>query len=522
MARRIIAARDVWIRSDHWPDAKDLGRWARDIFRLARARTDQQRAIALWQWLHICIARGGPIALEGERGLEVPVPDTLKYLTVYGVHYCDGLSRVMVNAWQSAGAGSARKVVVKRLGHTVAELRYKDADGVVRWHAFDPQQGWYVFSRDGGHIASVAEIDADLDLLLHPVNPPRPYFFAAGSRENYFQHPHDLHNAVWGDAPMPRHRMLLNLRRGERWRRLWAPGPQYWPLARGERPKVVCYPWTERDSLGGGIADGFLGRYVEPYLYRTPRNGTAGTRRCRMPGTVELTYTVPLAGGRFAEGAKRAWRLASEARASARRATVHPTRLHQLGMLIYEVKTPYVIADAALETTVRSGSDPLDMLAIYVSTDGGELWTDVWGTIFARKGRLSPAPRAIRAEFGSKAYLAGKFSVTGKYGYLVRIDFLARRDVGEVGLDALTLRTWCMCNMGALPALLPGPNRVHVTTAEAPPEAKLRVEYLWHERGRGERRVRKLLPARGGSFAVRVGGRVPADVRMREVSLELI
>jgi len=153
MRRPTSGVRDVWLRCDRWPDARDLASWARDVFRIEAAQTPQEQAIALYRWALICVGRNGPPAHEGERGREAYLMDTLKYLTVYGAHYCDGLSRVMINAWQAAG-GRARKVVICRLGHTIAELRYRDADGSTRWHAFDPQHGWYVFARDGAAVAS--------------------------------------------------------------------------------------------------------------------------------------------------------------------------------------------------------------------------------------------------------------------------------------------------------------------------------------------------------------------------------
>ncbi|HET6427296.1 MAG TPA: hypothetical protein VFJ30_02715 [Phycisphaerae bacterium] len=524
MARTSTAAKDVWIACDRWPDAKDLRRWAKDAFRIEKARTPQQRAIALWKWLHICQARSAPAWREGGRGQEAVISDTLKYLNVYVGHYCDGLGRLMANAWTASGAGRGRKTVIKRLGHTVAELRYRDADGRTRWHAFDPQNGWYVFARDGRHVASIAEVDADPDLLLHPADPPRPYFFAASSRDAYVDREATTRYAVEGDAPMPTHRMRLDLRPGQTWRRLWKPGAAYWPYSFGPEPKPIAPAWTDADVLGGGIADTFLGEYVTPYLYRQPaeaRGGGGGSGLCRMHGSVELTWDVPLAGGAFGEGAARVLSVAGEARASRRAALVHPARTGKLSMLVYEVATPYIITDSVVEAVGRSGPDPQDMLALHASVDGGLSWQLVWGRIFASK-RPNPRPRRIRTAFGQEAYHEGRFSAVGKYGYLLRIDMLARRDPADVGLDSLTIRTSCQCNMMSLPALLPGLNRIRVTTASAPAAGKLRVEYHWTEKPRGLRKAVKLLPARGGTFTLRAGGTAPSDIRMREVSVALV
>jgi len=527
MVKTNAVVRDVWVRTDRWPDPKDLRTWATDIFRIEGACTPEARAVALWKWTLISMARGGPACCEGVRGREAYLTDTLKYLAVHGAHYCDGLSRLMINAWEAAGCGRGRKVVIFRLGHTIAELRYRDDDGRTRWHAFDPQQVWYVRSRDGGHIAGIDEIDADPDLLLNPTDPPRPYFLAASRREVYRDREASTRNPAIGASPRPRHRMRIDLRRGERWRRLWSPGPPYWPYIYGPKPKPISHVWVERDALGGGVADGFLGAHVEPYLYPTPK-GTwllhkgDGERRCRLPGTVELRYAVPLAADGFREGAVSANGLASEPRASRASAVVHPTRLGHVGALTYAVRMPYLITDAEIEAVVRTGSQALDMLAMHVSTDGGSSWRQVWGTIFAQTGRPRARPRRIHVAFGQKAYHDGELSVVGTYAYQVRIDVLARRAVGEVGLDALTIRTRGLCNMMALPALLPGANRVTVAGRAAGRDARLRVEYEWTERSRGERRRVKVLPATGGEFTIRAAGRRPADLRMRAVTVEAI
>jgi hypothetical protein len=528
MSRSSSAAHGVWIASDRWPDARDLGSWARDAFRLERARTPEARAIALYRWTLVCMGRNGPAPREGERGREGYLMDTLKYLAVYGGHYCDGLSRLVITAWQAAGQGRGRKVVICRLGHTVAELRYRDADGRVRWHVFDPQHGWYVFSRGGDHVASLAEIDADPELLLSPADPPRPWFYAQSRHDRYISREDSTRNPAYGRSPMPRHRMKLDLRRGERWTRRWAPGAQYWPYAYGPKPLAISHVWVEKDLRGGGIKGNFLGERVGPYLYKTPPktwllHADERTRRCRLPGAVELRYRVPLAAGSFREGALSAEGLASEHRPARERALLHPARRQDLAQLVYEVRTPYVITDAWVEAAVRTGRDRLDVVGFFVSTDGGSSWEQVWGNPFAQKGRPDPRPRRIQAAFGAEAYHAEEFSVVGRYGYLLRVDLLARGDPGLVGLDELTIATDCQCGMMVMPALQPGANRVRVSVGRPPAGGgQLRLDYEWTERGRGARRLAKLLPAKGGTVSVRVGGRRPGDVRMRSVSLELL
>jgi len=525
MRRPTSGVRDVWLRCDRWPDARDLASWARDVFRIEAAQTPQEQAIALYRWALICVGRNGPPAHEGERGREAYLMDTLKYLTVYGAHYCDGLSRVMINAWQAAG-GRARKVVICRLGHTIAELRYRDADGSTRWHAFDPQHGWYVFARDGGHIASIAEIDAEPELLLQPEDPPRPWFYAESRRERYRSREGSTRDPAIGRAPAPQHRMQQDLRPGERWTRRWEPGPQYWPYCFGERPLAIAQVWEEEDIRGGGIADSFLGEHVEPYLHPAPEDwwllhAEERSARCRMPGTVETVYDVPLAGGAYRGGVSSVTGLRAEPAAAADRALLHPERRGQVGELIIAVQTPYVITDAWIDAIVRPGRTAQDMLAMHVSVDGGASWQQVWGNAFAHEQRPDGAPRPVRAAFGAEAYHDGRFSVVGRYAYLIRIEMLTRGDIGSVGLDRLCLHTVSQCGMLALPALQPGRNEASVRGRSGADDVRLQVDYRWSEDGR-ERNFRETLPGDGGEFTIDVAVDSPRDIRMREVTLRCL
>ncbi|MCG3179651.1 MAG: hypothetical protein BIFFINMI_01992 [Phycisphaerae bacterium] len=517
-------ARDVWVRTDRWPDPKDLGRWARDIFRIARARTGEQRALALFDWTLICVARGGPACHEGPRGHEAYLMDTLKYLVVYGGNYCDGVSRLMVNAWQAAGAGAGRKIVFNRLGHTIAELRYRDADGRTRWHAFDPQQGWWVRLAGDGPIASLDDIDAAPDLLLSPRTPPPLFFFSDRSIDRYRDRERSTAFRVVGQSPSPRHRMRMDLRPGMCWRRTWRPGPQYWPYRLAAERHTVVYPWVDRDSLGRPIGRLPLGRHVAPYLQPTPADAWIGgmkarPRRCRLAGMSELSWCVPLAGAGLRLAAESAHGLTGEARPTAARALLHPSATGRVGVAVLRVASPYLISDAEIRAVARCGTDPLDMVGIHISIDGGASWTQVGGNLFEQRGRLSARPRKLVAAIGREARDAGGFSVAGRYDYLVRIDLLARHDAGAVGLDDLTITTRCICNMMALPMLLPGDNRVTVTASG---NGRLKVGYRWREKARGLRTAARTLPPGGGTFAVRVGGCEPADARMEEVTVECL
>jgi len=62
-----------------------------------------------------------------------------------------------------------------RHGHTLGDLWYTDADGIGRYHMFDNNYGWFVYTRDGSRIASAEEIGADFSLNDHPSRTAIPW-----------------------------------------------------------------------------------------------------------------------------------------------------------------------------------------------------------------------------------------------------------------------------------------------------------------------------------------------------------
>jgi len=116
---------------------------------------------------------------------------------------------------------------------------------------------------------------------------------------------------------------------------------------------------------------------------------------------------------------------------------------------------------------------------------------------------------------------AERFTVVGRYGYLIRIEMLARGDVGSVGLDRLRLHTVAQCGMLALPALQPGRNGLHVRGRSGSESARLQLDYRWSENGR-ERSFSEKLSGDGGEFTIDVVADSPRDIRMREVTLRCL
>ena len=145
---------NVVLANHRWPDCTTNRTAIGDIFRIEGARTDTEKALALWKWFRILVSpTGGGYMLEGEvPGKEEIVYDPHKILTVYGHHMCDGQSWAMTALWRAAGYIAFDQC---HSTHTIASLRYKDDDGQYRFHDFDPQKKFYYWDSRHNRVGTV-------------------------------------------------------------------------------------------------------------------------------------------------------------------------------------------------------------------------------------------------------------------------------------------------------------------------------------------------------------------------------
>ena len=198
------AVTDLRVVCDRWPDATDLRRFGLDACRLENAKTDEEKALAVWRWMRRCAMKtNGRSPREGRRWV-----DASKILNVYGAHHCGGLSLTITDIWRAMGYPARR---LYRHGHTLGDLWYTDADGVGRFHMFDNNYGWFCYTRDGSRIATAEEIGADFSLNDHPSRTHIPWI--------------DKKMWMWGWCHMPQFSLpgprWMNLHPGETVERLW-------------------------------------------------------------------------------------------------------------------------------------------------------------------------------------------------------------------------------------------------------------------------------------------------------------
>ena len=222
------AATGVKVVCDRWPDGSDLRQFGLDAMRLSDAKTDQEKAIAVWRWV-----RRWTMYTDGniptEKALKRPyVDDPIKVLNVYGTHWCDGLARAMELVWRAQG-GRAEKLY--RGGHTMCDVFYRDTDGVDRWHLYDVSEGGYMFDRSRTRVLTPGEMSTDV--------------------YNYM--------ATWihcSHLGWPTHRVELALRQGESLERLW--GNERKPYQDNIRRDHQTVPESERGPYPINYGNGTL------------------------------------------------------------------------------------------------------------------------------------------------------------------------------------------------------------------------------------------------------------------------
>ncbi|MHC4914984.1 MAG: HEAT repeat domain-containing protein [Planctomycetota bacterium] len=305
------AVTDALVTCDRWPDASDLRRFAEDAVRLSGAKTEEEKALAVWRWVRrLKVHTDGnspaePIAQERTSY----VTDPIKVLNVYGAHFCGGLSRVLELVWRGAGHRADR---IHCGSHSMAELYYRDFDGVVRSHLFDTNFGGFMYHSSRKRLMTVGEYDTDY----------------SGGKVSW------LHNYHW---PWPTHRLELAFRKGEKLERIWGNWGKPYQSHMDPKRDNRRTPLSERG----------------PYTERTYGNGLwTYSPAPKDPSWLEGLAEAPrgFAGGRFA-----------------------PANPGRPASAVWHFRTPYIVSDVAADMkVVRKNKE--DIIRLHVSVDGGNTW----------------------------------------------------------------------------------------------------------------------------------------------------
>ena len=449
------------ISNDRWPDAFTLRSFAEDSIRLQHARTEEEEALALYDWIARVMTIGGS-PYEGASGNEAPVLDTIKIMAIYGNHWCDGQARLLETMWRSLGRQGVRLFIPMRV-HSFVELRWRDTDGQERWHALDVNNGWFVRNPQGW-IASSEDIERN-PLLVLPANQDLKMRTKGWLR---------THLSV-----MPEHSMALHLRQGEVQTLSWDNGGAYYINPRTRATVSADSPLYKP----GGPYSQFIGAGEMVFAPDFRRPDWIGDLK-------QDPDNITAADGRL-----------------------RPNESGRDSSVIYPFDFPYLISDARVDGRLVN-NNPQASAAISFSTDRGRSWRQAWTSSTVGETNL-------KLNLGAGSDESVQPSVRGLYAYLLRIELRSQSKPDEISLGDLKFTHRTMLNKLTLPNLQPGWNRIKIAAQSVAPDIGLQVRLDWTDKN-GRQVVYKKLAALPAEFDVFTNCSGGATVRMHSIELQAI
>jgi len=336
------AVRGFKVTTDRTVDTTSLETIVADVWRLSGAKTNDEKAIALYEWLHNTIFHW---AYPTE-----PAPQSvgpLKVINAYGWGLCGGQHTVLKALYETAG-WECRYVGWSNPGHTTIEVKYDD-----RWHYFDVFLKCYFWTKDRKTIASQEEIAADPSIVLDAVKEgraARQHLCCGDSEQGVISgcksrrvvgNSKGWASVTWRDQ---NYSPLVNMPAGSMLRLSWNAEPDGFAV-KGKPPQHGC---GLKDIRG----DKVLGPIAEHY---GPRNWSNGTflyepdfSKNAALADIELQNARAQDGKIVATGGK--------------------------GVAIFRAALPYPYVRAKVATTFEGGDG-----TVTVSTDAGKTWKTVAG-----------------------------------------------------------------------------------------------------------------------------------------------
>jgi hypothetical protein len=147
------ATQAIRVTSDRTVDTSSLEAIVADVVRLSGAKSNDEKAIAIHNYLHSTIFHN---AYPNEKSPQSVGP--LKVINVYGWGLCGGQHTVLKSLFETAGWTVRYRGWD---GHTTIEVNYDD-----HWHYFDTFTKGYWWTRDKKTIAGQDDINADPAIVL--------------------------------------------------------------------------------------------------------------------------------------------------------------------------------------------------------------------------------------------------------------------------------------------------------------------------------------------------------------------
>ncbi|HTL51147.1 MAG TPA: hypothetical protein VL860_01085 [Planctomycetota bacterium] len=500
---------NIWLGNQRWPSNRSCAEFGRDVFRLAGARTDKEKAFAFYHWLTRCMMRGQTLWSQNNAGGYSSSFDPLLVFTSWGTGFCSYWGWIATACLNGAGL-KTRRIVAFNNAHTFYEVWYRGDDGREQWHAFDPFLGWYFMNRHG-EVASCEELGADPQLVQDPL---------PGHAEPLGHHPDRAH--------------LGHLQRAGEFLIIEQPlrdESNQWSLARGMNATFNFMPSAPEHALfvDRGLGEnpagmlkqgthcwipeiGRNGRQLHPehlpywrnYLWATPEtDGINEGRPVRWHGSGALRWK-PLNYGLAAACETHQVRIEN--------GQMKTTGSRHFGEAWYHFKLPYLITHLIVDYDVVG--------------DGG----DYWGLTLSADDRRSQFPMKLKshapgfgfAHNGQAEWKAQQPSVQGLREFWLRVDLFSNSAEPRLAVRGLNVTVGFQHNMHLQPRLLPGANPLWLEAGALDPGVRLRSEWIYTQ-GRREQSVLLELDRAGrAERTVEVAAESPEDIVMTGIRMECL
>lgn len=481
----------IVVDTDRSIDCSSVAAIVADVCR--DCKTDQEKAIALYDFM----VRTVWMDWHSHRPLEqwpdgrlLFVNDPWKYIAVYG--YCGCGPQAGVYGALCEAAGLKARLLDPGFGHVSSEVFW---DG--QWHWLDVWLPAYVLS-EAGRIYSYDEIMADRARFGKAREQGRA---PANFMVNYNEDLGTVMNAKdhkAGGTPYDAGSVEnLRLRPGEQVTWLWDNvGKWYNPSG----------PWQGSGYLQGHFASGPATKfgndpvlkdafaYWEPYRKTIPDgpHSAWNTTYYRYYGNAIFVHEPRLTARGMAD-----WDVALGQVEALKEGGL--AAKGEGGKVDLAFALPYAIADTQVEGQVEIAAG--GALSVSFSTDGGKTWQ--LGGEVTRSGAFGPIglgrPNTIAFPGGS---------TTGRYGYLLRIEFWNEYHGKPTVLKSLKVTDTTMLNFYSRPWLEVGENTVTVTASngDSLKTAPLEVTWRWLEDWTDAKSFTHKVGKNGESCVIRVGG----------------
>lgn len=336
------------VTTDRTVDTGSLESIVRDVIRLRGAKTNDEKAIAIYDWLHETIFHQ---AYPVEKAPQSVGP--LKVLRCYGWGLCGGQHTVLKALFETAG-WTVRYRGWSDPGHTTIEVQY---DG--RWHYFDVFLKCYFWTKDRSTIAGQDDIVRDPSIVLDAAKegrvPPTSYLCCGDDAEGIVK---GCRNSKALPPSKPSDGWASVTGRDQGWSpALRLPAGATLRLEWGGAPGAVAVDNRAAHSCGTKDfrSDPALGPLHEHYGIRNHSNGT-------IRYAPDFSRKADAADVALSSASAMGGRLVAAGRGSA----------------VFKLALPYPYVSGKADAVFEGGEGTLS-----VSTDGGRTWTPATGDLSA-------------------------------------------------------------------------------------------------------------------------------------------